>query len=341
MDLSKLVGIDRLAGDLVADAVGAATDSAFRNAADDLYRQAYGDTFRAMADPVFGLEQPDPFRALGAGLAGAYRDFAGDLARSVAAVDAGLAMFTEPALPAFGVGAFIDSLPDLGPLVGAWVLRADVEEGAEALDEGGFGFTEHLWTDRFLASMARVAPRVRGAAVTNRLRAHTAGAEFAEELGHHFGRSSILRRRWPAVERALAAHRRRDYLLSVHALLPQVEGVLGDALIVKNAAARRGRRLYEKGPDGRLKRDRNGDPIEINRAGRLVERSGYKQHPVLVGVADLLSTYLIEERHAVLHGRKVAYGTARLSSQTLYVLLLLAADVAAFEAGETGTEGRD
>jgi hypothetical protein len=164
---------------------------------------------------------------------------------------------------------------------------------------------------------------VRNAAFTNSIAATTRHKNFEEQLHQLFQRSSVLRRRWKIVAQAICAHRRREYHISVPALLAQVEGIIGDALILKKLVHREGNQLYLK-ENGKLKQGKNGDRVKATGLDSLIRHSKWKDDAVLNGVADLITTQLAGERNGIMHGRRVDYGTAKLSVQGLLLLLVLA-----------------
>jgi hypothetical protein len=92
--------------------------------------------------------------------------------------------------------------------------------------------------------------------VTLALLTLTRSEEFAAELKERVLGSSVLEHRWEIVEQALDARRRREYLLSIPPLLAQIEGVIADALVLKNLAVPVGHKLYARGADGELRREK-------------------------------------------------------------------------------------
>lgn len=136
-------------------------------------------------------------------------------------------------------------------------------EGDDTLEASGFGFADHLWNWGFVASFAHIDPRVRDAVVTNRLAAETRSEEFEGWLEEEMTGSAVLAHRWEAMRQALAAHRRREYMLSIPVLLAQVEGIVGDALVLKNLAAAEGHKLYRLGTDGVIELNKKEKPIEL------------------------------------------------------------------------------
>lgn len=206
-------------------------------------------------------------------------------------------------------------------------------EGDATLEASGFGFADHLWNWGFVASFAHIDPKVRDAVVTNRLAAVTRSEKFEEWLRQEISGSKALKRRWPVVQQALGAHRRKEYLISVPPLLTQVEGLVGDALIMKSMAARDGHKLYRLGADGEVELNKKGKPIELAGLTQLMGHADFADHEALEDAVSFFTDSLIPWRHAILHGRNVGYGTAKLSVQALLILLLFATEARAFEEG--------
>lgn len=228
---------------------------------------------------------------------------------------------------------FFAGLPDLAQL--GEILK-EAKEGSEAFNKAGFSF---ITSDYVSISTARhfasVNPKIRSAVITNELAAETRRTEFEQKLQQIFQESSVLRRRWPIIAQAIKAHRRREYNISIPALLAQVEGIVGDALILNGLVASQGHKLYMKEANGKLKRDKKGKLIEARGVGSLIQRSTWQTQPVLQEVADLITTQIAGERNHILHGRKTTYGTAKLSVQGLLLLFVISAEVFVFETGQT------
>lgn len=231
----------------------------------------------------------------------------------------------------------MEPLPDLSLLTRLFDEEFDaaLADGEAALDESGYGFAKDLFTERYLASMAWITQSVRSATVTNTLAAYTRQSAFREELQSRIEQATVLKRRWPVIDRALRAHRDKDYLLSIPALLPQVEGAMRDALLLKGSLLARKGKLYRKDPNGSgPKLDKHGKPIEISGANAMLQGSPLAQHPLLQMVSDVLTNGLLTERNDILHGRKLNYKSAGLSVRALLILSAIAPDLAAFEAGD-------
>lgn len=226
---------------------------------------------------------------------------------------------------------FFAGLPDLTELD---ALLKEAEEGNDAFKKAGYSF---IMSDYISVTAARrfasINPKVRSAVITSQLAAETRKPEFEQKLKQLFEQSSVLHRRWPIISQAIKAHRRHEYNISIPPILAQVEGVIGDALILNGLVASKGHQLYEK-KNGKLKLDKKNKPIAIHGVGILIQRSSWQTHPALQGVADLITTQLAGERNHILHGRKTNYGAAKLSVQGLLLLLVLGAELMVFETGK-------
>ncbi|MGH2530932.1 MAG: hypothetical protein ACRDJW_01380 [Thermomicrobiales bacterium] len=267
------------------------------------------------------------------------QEAAQDLVRSVAALENGfLDAIRRPIIPSYQVGDFFRALPDFSGLLGRLAeIRKAHEEGEQVLDDTGYSFLGFTFLTSAFAEFAQVEPRVRGAAVTNTLLALTRRRDFEDRLRRHLEGSAVLGRRWPIVERAIKAHRERNYLLSTPPLLAQIEGIVADALILKGMVRPVGRRLYAKDTNGNLKLNRRGDRIELRGLGELVQHSDFQDHAVLEGLVEVTTDRLIHDRNGILHGRRTAYGRAKLSVIALLVLDMIAGEFVEFEAGRIAT----
>lgn len=220
-------------------------------------------------------------------------------------------------------------LPDLTEYAAFW---KEVQEANRSFGQAGFGFLDHFISFRTVHRFASVHPNARHAAITNSLVATTRSKKFEDQLHKPFQESSVLSRRWKSVEQALDAHRRRNYYVSVPALLAQVEGIIGDSLLLKKLVHREGNELYLK-ENGKIKVGKKGDPVKATGLDSLIRHSKWKDDAVLHGVADLITTQLAQERNGIMHGRKIDYGTAKLSVQGLLLLFVLATMLVDFETG--------
>lgn len=253
------------------------------------------------------------------------------IAASARSIGSAIQTAFATAIPRFPVGTILPNLPDLTTLAPG-LDRA--RRAYTALDEGGFSFTGHLWNWSFFLSFANAGTKVTGAAVTTRMLRYTQGTAFKQGLQDTIEGSTVLRRRWGIIGPALAAHARREYHLAIPTLLAQLEGVIGDALILKGSVRIKGHKLIERLPNGRDKLDRNGDLVVIRGLDRLVRISPFLQHDALDLAADLILNSIAKDRNAILHGRSTNYGKAKFSTQLVLMIYAFAAEIAAFEAGQ-------
>ncbi len=133
----------------------------------------------------------------------------------------------------------------------------------------------------------------------------------------------MMGRRWRVVEAALEAHQRREYLLSVPAMLPQVEGAIVDAMVLKGLTVKKNGKLYLRNDEGKSKQ-----PIMFRNA---VDNAQLEEDPALEGTSSFLADSLVQRRNDILHGRDPRYGKAKLSVQSLLVLMILAKAVGEIE----------
>lgn len=232
------------------------------------------------------------------------------------------------------VQKLFSELPDLNTIQQHLEI---LDKAGVAFEKSGYGFTDHLWSVRFVVELAYVSPKVQQAVITNKILAQTRSNEFEAALRDRMQNSTLLQRRWRIVALALEAHRNRQYLLSIPPLLAQVEGIFTDMLILKGMAIARNGKLYARGADGKEKRDKNQKPIPLTGLSQKAAHSRFQNHDVVQRIVDLFMKYLTENRNAILHGQQTTYGRAKLSTQTLLVLHILAQALSEFEAGKITT----
>ncbi len=211
-------------------------------------------------------------------------------------------------------------------------LIKESQESNQAFHQAGYSFTNHLVSYSSVRRFAAINAQVRSAVITNSMASETRSKEFEERLHQLFQQSSVLRRRWKIVAQAIRAHRRRDYCVSVPPLLAQVEGIIGDALILKKLVHREGNELFLK-ENGKFKLNKKGERLNANGLNSLINHSKWRNHATLQGVAELITSQLAKERNGIMHGRRVDYGTAKLSVQGLLLLLVLATMFVELENG--------
>lgn len=225
---------------------------------------------------------------------------------------------------------FVSQLPDLTEL---YAKLERTRRGVRALEENEYGFSMHLWTDYFVMSLGETLAEVRPVDVTNRVLNFTRSAEYEEMLRESVAGSPVLRRRLKAIKEALDSHRRRHYYAAIATVLPIVEGVITDALVLRNIAEPDGDKFYLK-EAGARKIGRDGKSVELRGLASKVERSGWRDDKLLRGAAELLLEKLAGERNGVLHGGDTRYGQPKRSAQLFLMLLILCTAIESFEAHE-------
>ena len=180
--------------------------------------------------------------------------------RAVAPVIKGLVEGLRPVADFLtSTGHFLDKLPKFTLPLFEEILEAVrhhqemVRAGDAMLEAAEYGFADHLWNGLYIASFASVNSSTHHMAVTNKLLAATRSDNFGDELRDYFQSSVTMGRRWHVVEAALEAHQRREYLLSVPAMLPQVEGAIVDAMVLKGFTIKKNGKLYLRNDEGKSK----------------------------------------------------------------------------------------
>jgi len=241
-------------------------------------------------------------------------------------------------VPKIQLGKFFENLPDFTEIAEQLETYGKATKAAYVLDENGYRFLLHYWTLAEVSEFAgidQVDTKIRSAVVTNKLLHMTQQAELTQNLREYFQNSSVLSRRWKIIEQALIAHKNRNYVLSIPTLLAQVEGIFTDALALKGIAVRIDGRLCEKDITGKPKLDKHGKPIPIHDLKQKVLKSNLQNEKILQALGQFYTSYLVDERNAILHGSQLAYGTAKLSVQLLLNIYLLAIEFVIFESEDS------
>lgn len=226
-------------------------------------------------------------------------------------------------------GNFLDKLPKFTLPLFEEILEAVkhhqemVRAGDAMLEAAEYGFADHLWNGLYIASFASVNPSTHHMAVTNKLLAATRTDDFGNELRDCFEGSVMMGRRWRVVEAALEAHQRREYLLSVPAMLPQLEGAIVDAMVLKGLTVKKNGKFYLRDDEGKSK--------QLIMFRNAVDNAQLEDDPTLEGTSSFLADSLVQRRNDILHGRDPRYGKAELSVQSLLVLMILAKAVGEIE----------
>jgi len=226
----------------------------------------------------------------------------------------------------------VRNLPSPQEIIQVWQAhKLAVDNGEKTLEEEGFSFAKSIIGVDLVVALAGIPEQVRGAHMTNRLLAFTKRRAFGEALEDRINCSDVARRRWAIIERAYAAHTSRNYVLSVPCLFTQVEGLFTDSMIVNDLAEIRSGRVYALDSAGNPRLDRNGRPIALIGLGSKTQHSPYQNHATLREVGGALVQALTGKRNGVLHGSDTAYGRAKLSTQLMLLVFILATEIVAFE----------
>jgi hypothetical protein len=241
------------------------------------------------------------------------------------------------------IGQIFSNTPVFSEVV---ALIQEVEEADPLIEALGYGFVLDFDELAFsflydLAQVKQINPKVQNAVITRKLLVFTCSQDFESDLRDNFQNSFVLKRRWRIIEIALAAHRRREYLLSIPPLFAQLEGTYTDLLILKEMAIRglekKGNKSRKKlfvAEGGKYKLNSDKKRIKLDGLGQLVTQTSLKDDPDFKRVADCLSNQLAPKRNGILHGRVTAYEKAKYSVQALLLLLVLSNEIAALERGE-------
>ncbi len=210
------------------------------------------------------------------------------------------------------VQTLIPQLPNWNQHIGR--LRS-IRKGVEALDEAGYGYSYVLWEMQFFVDLSAIAPEDRTEKVTTELLSVTQGQELEDELRELFISSTSLKPRWDIVREGLADHRIGRFISSIPVLLPQIEGIFSDILVLKDAAMKINSKIFLKKSDGTQGGELKGLD---NKISQVRVRTNLDKD-----VAAFASTYLAPDRNSILHGSDIAYGQAVKSVHLVLVLLCL------------------
>ena len=252
-----------------------------------------------------------------------YFDFANTITQQVV-------LFTNDH-PDFNFPSLIQNLPNFLELQ---VQIAKYENAADIIQNEGFSFVIELLDKWELVELGsnRIDPVARNAAITNSLLSRTRRVEFRLQMEKTFQSTRLLARRYAVVSAALDAHMNRNYALSIPIFLAQVEGVLADLMIIRASVIRKGNKLYVVDPaSGQIMQlpDRKGRlrDVEVHGLAELVNTSKLKNDENLKLTASHLTERFAPQRNSILHGSDTNYAKARLSTEALLILSLLALTV--------------
>lgn len=179
----------------------------------------------------------------------------------------------------------------------------------------------------------------RQAHITRKLYKITSSDEFWTRLEEELTSTSVTSRRLAIFSAIRGSHGDRNHLLTIPALLAQVEGLLASLLgemgIIKwNRLAQK---WYEVDPKtGTYRKKPDGKRAEIYGLTRLTQRGRSKTSDTLEHTLPHLENKVARYRNLVLHGSKTDYGRSRDSSTLLIQAFILAREIRNFEEGSNG-----
>ncbi len=187
----------------------------------------------------------------------------------------------------------------------------NVRLAGDTLSSSGYGHTMNMWTPQAFAEFARKSPSE--PEMTNQMLNLTRQKWFQDELLKRIRDYSVISKRIKIIEKALDAHNRRDYLVSIPLFFTQIEGILGDYLVHKGVLYSKYSKLY----------DNKGTEVQgiiplINCSNSIGSAS-----PLEPVESALKNDKLSNKRNAILHGRNYRYGNAKLSTRILLLLWVL------------------
>ncbi len=103
----------------------------------------------------------------------------------------------------------------------------------------------------------------------------------------------------------------------------QIEGTLVDAMFLKNLVVKKNNKFYliDKNGDFLLPPGRKRpSPVTLDPA---IKHAKLDENPELAAASEFMADVLVQRRNAVLHGRDITYGRAKLSVQALLLLMVL------------------
>lgn len=300
-------------------------------ASEKVQTQALTKAF-AMAEAVKGSRAYAITEALDRSKVAALMNASSAVGRRISAVTNAIhkqaAVFDKVSLLSRASERLFPNLPDFSRLIAA---GEKAERGRNALVETGYGFAVHLFPFLQLAKVTRHDERVKHAGITNEFCAMTRDREFRPMVQETFLKSSILKPRWAIIEQGLLAHQERRYALSVPVFLAQLEGIFADALILKAVAVKKRGRIYARDSQGNVKLDKWGREVELGGLQKKVEHSPFRTDERLGALASAIVGDFAGQRNDILHGRTNNYARAKLSTQLIFAIYVLAREMEEFE----------
>lgn len=233
---------------------------------------------------------------------------------------------------AYEARGVITGLPSASSIISAWEhAQRRIREGEEFLGEQDFHFAISFASPSLLSDLAHAPDHMKGLQSTNEFLRITRSDDFNTLLGERVDESKVVKKRRAIIEAAYAAHRERNYVLSIPALFAQVEGLFTDGMILNGLAMIHESKLVALELDGSLKLNKRGNPCKLIGLGSKVQHSPFQDHDTLREVSSAFTEFLTSQRNDVLHGKSISYGKAKLSTQLVLLVFILTSEILAFE----------
>lgn len=155
----------------------------------------------------------------------------------------------------------------------------------------------------------------------------TRGDEFVSRLQKAISGSTFLKARWEKIETGLRLHKGREYFIAVSVLLPQLEGIFTDAMIIRGQALDKKGKIVARIDDGSIRLDRRGKPIVLSGWKAKLDHSMISEWMIVQRLTDLFMDTLIPKRNRIVHGSRGNHTSPKLSTQILLAILVLSEEI--------------
>ncbi|MGB3331021.1 MAG: hypothetical protein WBA46_18800 [Thermomicrobiales bacterium] len=215
-------------------------------------------------------------------------------------------------------------------------LEAKDAEGRAILERGGHLYAADAVATYIVTELAGVEDEDLPEQLTELLSDVSTSEWFVQDLQLNISSSTLTAGRWRIVERGIELHKSGDFIASIPTLLPQVEGLLADALIIRSEAERDGTKLYRVNPKtGTREKTREGKDKEFPGLKSIVEHSTYQNSKDLENARDYVANFLCSKRNGILHGASTDYADQDTSVR---IVLLVSAFAEAIARAESGVD---
>jgi len=204
-----------------------------------------------------------------------------------------------------------NALPDISEFI------EKLKQGAMILKKFDYGFALDFFSYDKIMDFGLIPKSECEDVVSQEAYRLTCASNFADEIDRLLSNSSILDPRAEAIISALNAHKQRQFCLSVPVFILQLEGVIGDALILKKLVRLENGKLYKV-----VASNNKSDIKGLQGLNSLVRQSDLMEDGAFAELSELIVSRLADDRNKILHGRNPQYGTEKNSTTALLALVL-------------------